>query len=119
MFKKINMVLSPITKIKSNQLATACIGLVIFSVLLLGCTAVRKTVTAYQLCQEDPECLAQAQRFGDLTAYSTTTTLEDTPDMSGVAGLIGIGVGTLGTIIYKIVFGSQIERRKNVQNSKK
>jgi len=120
MFRFSILLLSSVTKNDKNTIRRGLFGIIVLSVLLVGCSAVKKGMEAYQICANDPACVQQAEQFGQLTQYATTQTLEDTPDMAGIAGLVGISVGGVSMIVWKLIAGLKTQARlKNVKTVKK
>lgn len=79
-----------------------CLGVFV----ALGCSAVHKAITNYEICKGDSGCLAKMQ-IADDTAKKVVTD-------SGLPNILGIVAGALASLVTGMIYGRKVASKKAV-----
>jgi len=79
---------------------------------LIGCAIARRNVDNFTACQNDAGCLAQMQFVGNSTSNFIRQIASNIPIASGVANVISITAGLLGSAVAGVVLGSKLTKKK-------
>jgi len=84
---------------------------IIISGVALGCASVRRSVSDYETCYNDPKCKAQMDYARDLTENAIITTTSATPIFAQPVGtLIASGASSLVSLIFGVYLGGKKRR---------